>query len=179
MGYTRLRVVTTIALGMFGVVMAGIAWGELGSGFQVPDAFMIPFFGLSAFFASMVWMARHLKSLLPEPSGGQPRWEVGELAPLVFFIPGGAFYVASMVLRVSRDAVGVMSSPLWCGWAISCTGMQVSMIVELTGVGPATVFDGLYAAFGVLNAFVVAVLMWAPPRTLLLHATGCPASTWL
>lgn len=164
MGRTLLRVATTIALAVFGFVMAGVAWDELVSGFQVPDAFWIPFFGLPAFATSMAWLAGHLETVLAESTDGKPRWTVVALASFVFFIPGGALYIASSVLRTRRDTRRGTTSLLWLGWAISCTGMQISMIAELSGASPTLTFDGLYAAFGVLNAVVVTALMWTPPR---------------
>jgi hypothetical protein len=160
-GYTIVRVVASGTLALFGFVMGGIAWDELVGRITVPDAFMILFFGLPAFFASMAWLARHLETLLPETTDGQPRWMVGELAALVFFIPGGAMYIARSALRASRGATDLA----WLAWAASCTGMQISMITELSGASPTTTFDGLYAAFGVLNALSVVTLMWTPPRT--------------
>lgn len=166
-----LRVVTTAMLAAFGFVLGEIAWDELVGGLTVPDAFMIPFFGLPAFFASMASLARYLDPLLIATSDGQPRWRVSRLSSLVFVIPGGAAYVAWSILRTSRGALRGASRVTWSGWTASCTGMQVSMITELSGTSPTITYDGLYAAFGVLNALAVVTLVWTPSRTLLTGAS--------
>ena len=164
MRYTSLRAVATTALALFGCVMGGIAWDELVSGLPEPDGFMIPFLGLPAFFASMAWLIRHLRTVLSPSADGRPRWTGGGLALTMFFVPGSAFYVVSQVLRSPRVTLRGSVRCAWLGWAVSCAGMQVSMIAELAGASPTITYDGLYAAFGVLNALVVTVLMWIPPE---------------
>jgi hypothetical protein len=178
MGDKLVRSATTLALAAFGFVMGGVAWDELVRGFQLPDAFWIPFFGLLAFAASMAWLTRHLEPLLPKHSDGQPRWMIGELASFVFFIPGGALFIARSVLHAPRNALRGASKLLWLGWAISCTGMQISMVAELSEASLTLTFDGLYATFGVLNAVVVTALMWwTPPREPLRRTEIHPAAS--
>jgi len=164
MEHPLLRTATTVALAVFGFAMGGVAWDELVNGSQLPDASWILFLGLPAFFASMTWLSKHLEMLLPENADGQPRWRVGALAVFVFFIPGGALYITRSVFRATRDTLHGTSSLQWLGWAVSCTGMQVSMIAELSGASPTVTFDGLYAASGVLNALAVITLMWTTTR---------------
>jgi Na+-driven multidrug efflux pump len=89
----------------------------------------------------------------------------------VFFIPGGAAYVAWSVLQASRGALRGASRVTWCGWSVSCTGMRIPMIAELSGASPTINYDGLYGAFGVLNALAVVILMWTPSRTALADAS--------
>lgn len=185
MRYTPLRAVTTMLLAVFGYVMAQVAWNELVCGIQMPDAFVIPFFGLPAFFASMAWLARRLtKTVPPGDRAGRPPRTFGQLAWFVFFVPGAALYIARSVLRTPQAGPRGVSGLLWLGWALSCTGMQASMIAELSttfvtineppGGSPALTADGLYAAFAVLNAVVVTALMWIPPHTSLLRGTSGP-----
>jgi len=174
--FIRTEHVWKTGLAVFGYVMSVTAWDELISGTQLPDGVWIALFGPPAFLASTAWLARHLGTLLPETSDGQPRRIVSHLPALVFFIPGGALYIAYSVLRTTRDRLRGASSLLWLGWAISCAGMQISMIAELTDASLTLTFDGLYAAFGVLNAIAVSTLMWTPPRKPPLRDTICPTS---
>jgi hypothetical protein len=174
---TSARAVATIALAVFGYVMGVVAWNELVSGIQLPDAVWILFFGLSAFFASMAWLTSHLQTLLPNKADGRRRWTFRPLASYVFFIPGGALFIAYSALRASRGALRRPSSLLWLAWAISCTGMQVAMIAELTVASLTLTFDGVYAAFGVLNALVVTALIWTPPSKPLARTEVHPAAS--